>query len=153
MHAITQSAIWIKAPMADAGVVIVTSAALPPYMIDKLHVAIADWDQVAYLVVKQPRALMLDWLQTGPTPMEALATPCHASQLLRSVSRGGFLLDAEVCPIPRLSWLGSVCGHSLHVVKLEKTTASNAAMDNQVEAILSVARILVKIVLRERCVI
>ena len=68
MHAISQSAVWIKEPSADAGVVIVTSAALPKYMIDKLHVAIDDWDQVAYLAVKQSRELMLDWLRVGFNP-------------------------------------------------------------------------------------
>ncbi len=91
MHTISQSAIWVKEPLADTGVVIVTSAALPKYMIDKLHMAIDDWDQVAYLVVQQSRAFMLDWLQFGSNPIDtAPATTCRASQLLRGVSKGCF---------------------------------------------------------------
>jgi hypothetical protein len=153
MHAISQSATWVKEPLADTGVVIVTSAALPEYLIDKLHMAIDDWDQVAYLVVKQSRAFMLDWLQFGSNPMEsAPATTCRASQLLRCVYKGCFLLDVEVGPIPRLTWLGSVCGHPLRVLKLEDA-ASHVAIDKQVEEILSVTRTLVKSVLQERCLI
>ena len=151
MHAISQSAIWVKEPLADTGVVIVTSAALPKYMIDKLHMEIDDWDQVAYLVVQQSRAFMLDWLQFGSNPTEAApATTCRASQLLRGVSKGCFLLDVEVSPIPRLTWLGSVCGHPLRVLKLGDA-ASHAAIDKQVEEILSVTRTLVKSGLQERC--
>lgn len=151
MHAISQPAIWLKEPSADTSVVIVTSAALPNDMIDTLHRALDDWDQVAYLLVKQPRAFMLDWLQFGSTPMEqALAGTCTASQLLRGVSKGCFLLDVEDSPIPRLTWLGSVCGHPLRVFKLGDA-ASQAAIDNQVEEILSATRTLVKSVLQERC--
>ncbi|UOK36818.1 transketolase [Pseudomonas palleroniana] len=151
MHAISQSAIWVKEPLADTGVVIVTSAALPKYLIDALHMAIDDWDQVAYLAVRQSRAFMLDWLQSGSNPTaSAPATPCQASQLLRGVSKGCFLLDVEVSPIPRLTWLGSVCGHPLRVLRLEYA-ASHAALDQQVEEILSVTRTLVKSVLQERC--
>jgi hypothetical protein len=151
MHAISQSAIWVKEPLADTSVVIVTSAALPKYMIDKLHLAIDDWDQVAYLVVQQSRAFMLDWLQFGSNPMDSVpATVCRASQLLSGVSQRCFLLDVEVRPIPRLAWLGSVCGHPLRVLKLGDA-ASQAALDEQVEEILSVTRTLVKSVLQERC--
>ncbi|MGZ0714757.1 transketolase [Pseudomonas palleroniana] len=151
MHAISQSAIWVKEPLADTGVVIVTSAALPKYMIDALHMAIDDWDQVAYLVVQQSKAFMLDWLQLGSNPTALVpATTCQASQLLRGVSKGCFLLDVEVSPIPRLAWLGSVCGHPLRVLKLGDA-ASHAALDEQVEEILSVTRTLVKSVLQERC--
>lgn len=153
MHAISESAIWVKEPLADTGVVIVTSAALPKHMIDTLHMAIDDWDQVAYLVVRQSRAFMLDWLNVGSSPMaSAPATTCRASQLLHRVSRGCFLLDVEVSPIPRLTWLGSVCGHPLRVLKLGEA-ASHAAIDKQVEEILSVTRTLVKSVLQERCFI
>ena len=151
MHAISQSAIWVKEPLADSRVVIVTSAALPKYMIDQLHMAIDDWDQVAYLVVQQSRAFMLDWLQFGSNPIEsAPATTCRASQLLCGVSKGCFLLDVEVGPIPRLTWLGSVCGHPLRVFTLGDAT-SHAAIDKRVEEILSVTRTLVKSVLQERC--
>ncbi|WP_024616702.1 hypothetical protein [Pseudomonas kilonensis] len=153
MHAISQSAIWVKEPLADTGVIIVTSAALPKYLIDKLHMEIDDWDQVAYLVVQQSRAFMLDWLQFGSNPIEAVpATTCRASQLLRGVSKGCFLLDVEVSPIPRLTWLGSVCGHPLRVLKLEDA-ASHAAIDKQVGEIISVTRTLVKSGLQERCFI
>ncbi|WP_053183838.1 hypothetical protein [Pseudomonas thivervalensis] len=151
MLAISQSAIWVKEPLADTGVVIVTSAALPKYMIDTLHMAIDDWDQVAYLVVQQSRAFMHDWLQFGAHSIEPVpASTCRASQLLRGVSKGCFLLDIEDTPIPRLTWLGSVCGHPLRVLKLGEA-ASQAAIDTQVEEILSVTRTLVKSGLQERC--
>jgi len=97
MHAITQSAVWIKEPSADAGVVIVTSAALPPYMIDKLHVAIDEWDQVAYLAIKQSEALRLDWLQVGSSPEPSdgtYASPCQ-STVARRPPTAVFLLDVE----------------------------------------------------------
>ncbi|VVP80779.1 hypothetical protein PS914_02171 [Pseudomonas fluorescens] len=154
MHAISQSAVWVKEPSADAGVVIVTSAALPKYIIDKLHVAIDDWDQVAYLVVEHSTELMLDWLRVGSNSLETPpGPPCDATQLLRCVSKSCFLLDIEVSPIPGLTWLGSVCGHKLRVVELGTVASSNAAMDQQVEAILSVIRTLAKSVLQERCFI
>lgn len=154
MHAISQSAVWIKEPSADAGVVIVTSAALPKYMIDQLHVAIDDWDQVAYLAVKQSRELMLDWLRVGFNPEQSTRVDaCDASQLLRCVSKGSFLLDVEVGAEPCLTWLGSVWGHALRVVELGNVGASNAAMGRQVEDVLSATRSLAKSVLQERCLI
>ena len=152
MHAISQSATWIKEPLADVGVVIVTSAALPKYMIDRLHVAIDDWDQLAYLVVTQPKALMHDWLQVGSEPTEQVpASTCQATRLLSGVSKGCFLLDVEITPIPGLTWLGSVCGHPLRVINPGTPALSGAAMDKQVEVILSMARTLAKNVLQERC--
>ncbi|TNB85917.1 transketolase [Pseudomonas sp. Fig-3] len=151
MHTISQSAVWIKAPLTDVGVVIVTSAELPEYFIDTLQVAIKDWDQVAYLVVKQSHEFMLDWLRAGSEASESNSSSlCHASQLLRSVSKGCYLLDVEVSPLPSLTWLGSVCGHTLRFVKLGKVELTDAAMDKQVEKILSVARDLAKSVLQER---
>lgn len=152
MHATSQSAVWIKEPSAEAGVVIVTSAALPKYMIDKLHMAIDDWDQVAYLAVKQSRELMLDWLRVGFNPGQSTRVDaCDAGQLLRYVSKGSFLLDVEVGAAPGLAWLGSVCGHPLRVVELGEVASSSAAMDRQVEAVLSATRSLAKSVLQERC--
>ena len=154
MHAITQSAVWIKEPSADAGVVIVTSAALPPYMIDKLHVAIDEWDQVAYLAVKQSEALRLDWLRAGSSPEpSAGGYACHASQLLRCVSHGSFLLDVEMGTDSGMTWLGSVCGHPLRVVELGTIASSTAQMDQQVEAVLAATRSLAKSVLQARGVI
>ncbi|WDY56924.1 transketolase [Pseudomonas sp. PSKL.D1] len=153
MHAAAQSAVWVKEPSSDAGVIIVTSAALPKYMIDKLHLAIEHWDEVGYLVVTQSNTLMLDWLQGSGQTFETSASPSYASHLLRGVSKGSYLLDVEVGPEPSLSWLGSVRGHSLRVVKLRETMGSNNAMDNQVEGVLSMVRALVKNVLLERCVL
>ena len=150
MHAISQSAVWIKEPSADAGVVIVTSTTLPTYMIDKLHVAIDDWDQVAYLAVKQSEALMVDWLRAEQS---AGGYACHASELLRGVSHGSFLLDVEVGTVPGLTWLGSVHGHPLRVVELGTIASSTAAMDQQVEQVLSATRGLAKSVLQARGVI
>ncbi|MEN2397605.1 transketolase [Pseudomonas halotolerans] len=152
MHAISQSAVWIKEPSADAGVVIVTSAALPKYMIDKLHVAIDDWDQVAYLAVKQAEALMVDWLRVGSNPQpSAGGEVCYASQLLRAVPHGSFLL--EVGTFSGLTWLGSVCGHPLRVVELGEIASSTVAMDRQVEEVLLATRSLAKSVLQARGVI
>lgn len=154
MHAISQSAVWIKEPSADAGVVIVTSATLPKYMIDKLHVAIDDWDQVAYLAVKQSEELMVDWLRAGSGPEQSAGGyACYASQLLHGVSHESFLLDVEVGPVPSLTWLGSVRGHPLRVVELGTIASSTAAMDQQVEQVLSATRRLAKSVLQARGVI
>ncbi|WP_062378685.1 hypothetical protein [Pseudomonas abietaniphila] len=154
MHAISQSAVWIKEPSADVGVVIVTSAALPQYMIDKLHMAIDDWDQVAYLAIKQSEALKADWLRVGSNPEpSAEVAACYASHLLSSVSHGSFLLDVEVGTIPCLTWLGSVHGHPLRVVELDTIASSTAAMDQQVELVLSATRRLAKSVLQARGVI
>ena len=148
MHGISQSAIWVKEPLAETGVVIVTSAALPAAMIDALHREIDDWDQVAYLVVEQAEALMLDWLQFGASPTGP--GTCRAGQLLRGVSKGCLLLDVEAGPVPALTWLGSVCGHPLRVFSLGDAI-SQAASNQQVEAILAVTRTLVKGVLQDRC--
>ncbi|CAM2765685.1 MULTISPECIES: transketolase [Pseudomonas] len=154
MHGITQFAVWIKAPSADVAVVIVTSATLPQYMIDRLHVAIDEWDQVAYLAVKQAAALRADWLRDGSSPQpSAGGYVCHASQLLRSVSHGSFLLDVEMGTDPGMTWLGSVCGHPLRVVELGAIASSTVQMDRQVEAVLSATRCLAKSVLQARGVI
>ncbi|TFF03461.1 transketolase [Pseudomonas sp. BCA14] len=154
MHAISQSAVWIKEPSADVGVVIVTSAELPKYMIDALHVAIDDWDQVAYLAIKHSEALMADWLRGGSSPEQSAGGyACYASQLLRSVPHGSFLLDVEIGTVPGLAWLGSVHGHPLRVVELGTIALSTAAMDQQVEQVLSATRSLAKSVLQARGVI
>ncbi|SDH51716.1 hypothetical protein SAMN05216588_105107 [Pseudomonas flavescens] len=154
MHAISQSAVWIKEPSADVGVVIITSAALPHYLIDKLHMAIDDWSQVAYLAVKQSEALMVDWLRVGAgAEQSAGRDACYASQLLRSVSHGSFLLDVEVGTVPGLTWLGSVRGHPLRVVELGEIASSTEAMNRQVEEVLSATRSLAKSVLQARGVI
>ena len=154
MHATSQSAVWIKEPSAEAGVVIVTSAALPKYMIDKLHMAIDDWDQVAYLAVKHSEVLMLDWLRVGSSPEQSAGGyACHASQLLRCVSHGSFLLDVETGTNCGMTWLGSVCGHPLRVVELGGVASSTAQMDQQVEAVLAATRSLAKSVLQARGVI
>ncbi|ROM52195.1 transketolase [Pseudomonas poae] len=154
MHAISQSAVWIKEPSADVGVVIVTSVELPKYMIDALHVAIDDWDQVAYLVIKHSEVLMADWLRAGSSPEQSAGGyACDASQLLRSVPHGSFFLDVEVGTVPGLAWLGSVHGHPLRVVELGTIALSTAAMDQQVEQVLSATRSLAKSVLQARGVI
>ncbi|WP_411380596.1 transketolase [Pseudomonas sp. MPB26] len=151
MHGMSQSALWVKEPLAENGVVIVTSAALPTSMIDALHRAIDDWDQVAYLVVKQAEVFMLDWLRFGADPIApAPVSTCRASQLLCGVSKGCFLLAVEDSPVPAFTWLGSVCGHPLRVFQ-RGDAGSQAAIDKQVEEILSVTRTLVKSVLQERC--
>ncbi|WP_433735537.1 transketolase [Pseudomonas putida] len=150
MHAISQFATWLKEPTPGAGVVIVISAALPDDMIDKLHLTIDDWDQVACLVVTQPTALMLDWLRAGS---ETQIPRCDASQLLRCVAKGCFLLDIEMGPMPGLAWLGSVCGHTLRVLEVGPVASTSSAMDQQLDSILSVTRALAKNVLQERCVI
>lgn len=152
MQARSQSAIWIKEPSADAGVVIVTSAALPKAMIDQLHMAIDDWDQVAYLVVTHSRQLMLDWLRVGSSPERSPLTPdSDAFQLLRHVARGSFLLDVETGAEPGLTWLGSVCGHPLRVVDLGTVALSSEGMERQVEDVLAATRHLAKSLLQERC--
>ncbi|HEF4759618.1 TPA: transketolase [Pseudomonas putida] len=154
MHAISQSAVWLKEPSANAGVIIVTSAVLPDYMIGKLQLAIDDWDQVALLVVRQSTALMLDWLRVGSSALESTPVAnCDAGHLLNGVSKGCFLLDVETGPVPGLAWLGSVCGHTLRVLEVGSVASSSAAMDRQVDGILSVTRALAKNVLQERCVI
>jgi hypothetical protein len=154
MYTTSEFAVWIKQPLPNTGVVIITHAALPKYIIDKLHVAIDDWDQVAYLIVKQPRELMLDWLRASSDQSDSnTMTACHAGKLLHSVSKNSFLIDVEVSLTPNLAWLGSVCGHKLRFVKLSPSEPFNAAMDQQVEKILSMARTLAKNVLEERCMI
>ncbi|NQD96569.1 transketolase [Pseudomonas sp. CrR25] len=154
MHAISESAVWVKEPFPDVGVVIITTAALPKYIIDKLHIAIEDWTQVAYLVVKQSSEFMLDWLRAESIQADSSPpTTCHASQLLSSVSKGCYLLDIEACPLPSLTWLGSVCGHKLRFIKLGKIELSNAAMDRHVDNILSEVRTLAKKILEERYIV
>lgn len=154
MYTTSEFAVWIKQPLPNTGVVIVTHAALPKYVIDQLNIAIDDWDQVAYLIVKQSSELMLDWLRAGSDQSESNPmTACHAAKLLQSVPKNCFLIDAEVSLTPNLSWLGSVCGHKLRFVNLDPPKPSNAAMDQQVEKILSLARTLAKNMLGECCMI
>ncbi|AHL34313.1 transketolase [Pseudomonas brassicacearum] len=154
MDVMSQAAAWIKEPSADVGVVIVISASLPKYIIDQVHVALDDWDQVAYLAVQRPAELMLDWLQSGAKPTQSGTPSCgQARQLLSPVCPNCFLLDVEVEAIPSLAWLGSVCGHKLRVLELSLDGLSNVKMDQQVERILSAARILARRLLQERCVL
>lgn len=154
MHSTLEAAVWIKEPLPDVGVVIVTSAALPKYIIDKLHIAIDDWDQLAYLVVRHSSDFMLDWLRAGLIESESNSpVPCHASQLLRSLTKGCYLLDVEIGPKPDLAWLGSVCGHKLRFVNLGNVALTDAGLDQQVEGILAVARSLAKNVLQDRCIV
>jgi hypothetical protein len=151
MPAISESAVWVKEPLPGVGVVIVTSAALPKYIIDRLHIAIDDWDQVAYLVVTSSHDFLLDWLLAESNP--SASTLPHANKLLRSVSKGCYLLDIEDSPSPRLAWLGSVCGHKLRLLNLGHIEQSKVAMDKQVEDILAKVRTLAKRILEERCII
>ncbi|SCX85677.1 transketolase [Pseudomonas sp. NFACC37-1] len=152
MDVMLQAAAWIKEPSPDVGVVIVISASLPKYIIDQVHIALDDWDQVAYLAVHRPAELMRDWLQSGAKPTQS-GTPSHgqARQLLSPVCPNCFLLDVEVEAIPSLAWLGSVCGHKLRVLELSLDGLSNVEMDQQVERILSAARTLARCLLQERC--
>ncbi|MNI38116.1 hypothetical protein D3C73_922460 [compost metagenome] len=154
MQARSQSAIWIKEPSADVGVVIVSSVELPKYMIDQLHLAIDDWDQVAYLAVNQSRQLMLDWLRVeSGSPPSSLADASDARQLLCRVAKGSFLLEVEAGTSPGLAWLGSVCGHPLRVIDLGAVASSVEQMDQQVEQVLAAIRRLAKSLLQERGVI
>ena len=151
MLAISESAVWVKAPGAQVSVVIVTRSGLPDSISERLHGAIDDWDQVAYLQVNHAEVFLNDWLRaesakTAPN----LDTHCHASQLLRSVSKGCYLLDIEASPAPQLAWLGSVCGHKLHVVRIGGVELSTDAMDQQVEEILAKVSALAKNILEER---
>ncbi|MFK7701840.1 transketolase [Pseudomonas caspiana] len=151
MLGISESAVWVKAPSPEVGVVIVTRAGLPGYISERLRSAIDDWDQVAYLHVKQAHEFLEDWLRAESTqPAPNLDTQCHASQLLRSVSKGCYLLDIEESLSPQLTWLGSVYGHKLHVVRLGESELSTAAMDQQVEEILAKVSTLAKSILEER---
>jgi len=151
MLAISESAVWVKAPCAEVGVVIVTRGGLPDYISERLHGAIDDWDQVAYLQVNHAVAFLNDWLraESGKSAPN-LDTHCHASQLLRSVSKGCYLLDIEDGPSPQLTWLGSVCGHKLHVVRISGAELSTAAMDQQVAEVLAKVSALAKSILEER---
>jgi len=154
MQATSESAIWIKAPMADVAVVIVISASLPHPFIDQLHGAINGWDQVACLVVEYPTALLSDWLRSGSNPTESASTSSSQAQLLlNSVPPNCYLLDVEADPVPGLAWLGSVLGHKLRVVELNGIAHTDAAMDEAVEQVLSAVRTLAKILLQERCVL
>lgn len=151
MLGISESAVWVKAPCAEVGVVIVTRAGLPGYVSERLREAINDWDQVAYLHVKDAHEFLEDWLRAesslnAPNPN----TQCHASQLLRSVSKGCYLLDIEESSSPQLTWLGSVCGHQLHVIRLEETQLSRESMDKQVDEILAKVSLMAKSILEER---
>jgi hypothetical protein len=93
-------------------------------------------------------------LQVGssPEPSDG-AYACHASQLLRGVSHGSFLLDVETGTNSGMTWLGSVFGHPLRVVELGEVASSTAQMDQQVEAVLAATRSLAKSVLQARGVI
>lgn len=151
MPGIWESAVWIKAPTPEVGVVIVIRAGLPDYISNRLQSAIDDWDQVGYLQVRHPDAFLDDWLRAESSHAAPnLDTPCHARQLLRSVSKGCYLLDIEQTPCPDLAWLGSVCGHKLHMVRLEGSQLSAADMDRQVDEILSKVSALAKSILEER---
>lgn len=152
MHMKSEFAVWIKGPMANAGVVIVISPSLPRYIAHKLQIAIDDWDQVACLRVEQPKQLMHDWLRAETSPSESVSPPCVANQLLGSIAKSCLLLAVEVAPASHLTWLGSVCGHKLRFVELDSAAQSYEVMDRQVEQVLSVARSLAKDLLLERCV-
>jgi hypothetical protein len=151
MLGISESAVWVKAPSPEVGVVIVTRAGLPGYISERLRSEVDDWDQVAYLHVREPNEFLDDWLKAESSQAAPnLDTRCHASQLLRSVSKGCYLLDIEESPSPQLTWLGSVCGHQLHVVRLGESDLSTDAMDQQVEEILAKVSALAKNILEER---
>lgn len=151
MLGISESAVWVKAPSAEVGVVIVTRAGLPGYISERLRNAIDDWDQVAYLHVREANEFLDDWLRAESSQATPnLDTRCQASQLLRSVSKGCYLLDVEESPSPQLTWLGSVCGHKLHVIRLGESDLSTGAMDRQVEDILAKVSALAKNILEER---
>ncbi|MCD5991190.1 MULTISPECIES: transketolase [Pseudomonas] len=151
MLGISESAVWVKTPSPEVGVVIVTRAGLPGYISERLRSAIDDWDQVGYLHVREPNEFLEDWLRAESSQAALnLDTRCHASQLLRSVSKGCYLLDIEESPSPQLTWLGSVCGHKLHVVRLGESDFSAEAMDQQVEEILAKVSTLAKSILEER---
>lgn len=156
MGAIAESAAWLKVPSSDVGVVIVTRAGLPDYIGERLRSAIDDWDQVAYLRVNHTDDFLNDWLRAESSQdAPNLNVTCHASQLLRSVSKGCYLLDVESNACTELTWLGSVCGHKLHVVQLNgtglsTTELSTATMDQHVDEILTKVSALAKNILEER---
>lgn len=155
MLATAELATWVKAPSNDAAVVIVSSASLPRHLIDTLHLAIVDWDEVAYLCVNDTDALQQNWLN-GESRQGNLnpSSNCQASAILRSISKRCYLLDVEENGgQARLAWLGSVCGHQLRFLQLDQVISPdspNATLERQAERVLYAARGLVKGVLEER---
>lgn len=151
MLAISRYARWVKPPLQDVAVVIVSSTALDPEVSDQLAVAIAEWNEVAHLRVEDMDGLQADWLAAneGQPPRTGLAA-CEASELLRSVSQRCYLLDLESGGHVRLAWLGSVCGHALRCLQLDPAMPAQGAAHEQVERVVGVARALVKTLLQER---
>jgi hypothetical protein len=135
-------------------VVIVSNAGLPKYLIDRLHMAIVDWSEFSYLIVRDPRQLQDNWLDAeNRQDCPGEDANCVASQLLRAVSKNCYLLDVEDGDQACLAWLGSVCGHELRYLRLRQTVSlesSKSSMDEQVEQILSVGRELLRHILEER---
>lgn len=148
MHIDSQRAQWLKPTSQETGVIIVSNANLPQYIIDTLNTEISDWEQVAYLVIKQSTQLEEEWLDAENRAFSAQKpSSCEANGLLSSIPKTCYLLDVEASHRAHLSWLGSVCGHKLHFFELEKLgeqAPSKASMDSQVEEILAATRHLVK---------
>ncbi|MGF6695367.1 hypothetical protein M2318_005469 [Metapseudomonas resinovorans] len=154
MLTVSEFATWVKEPSREVAVVIVSSAGLPKYIIDGLNVAIADWEEVAYLIVRDMDSLQENWLNTGSEQeSKSKLANCQASELLRSISKSCYLLDVEEGGQVRMAWLGSVCGHKLRFLQLDQVMSADspkATLDAQVERVLSAARALVKTILEER---
>ncbi|RMQ41673.1 hypothetical protein ALQ04_00561 [Pseudomonas cichorii] len=144
----SQRAHWLKPTSQETGVIIISNASLPSYLIETLHSEISDWEQVAYLVIKQSSQLEEEWLHAESQAFSAQKpSSCEADGLLSSIPKTCHLLDVEAGDRARLSWLGSVCGHKLHFFELEQfeeQAPSKASMDVQVEEILAATRHLVK---------
>ena len=149
MTVTTKCAVWIKQPTRDVGVVVVSSASLPQGFIQRLSAALDDWDEVAYLMVERGEQLQSDWLHAEGA---AVSSGCEATQLLRAIPKGCFLLDIEDGQNARLTWLGSVYGHTLRFLELaQMTTDSPAALlTSEAERVVLMAQMLVKQLLEER---
>ncbi|MFJ4145136.1 transketolase [Pseudomonas sp. NPDC089734] len=153
MHTESARAQWLKPTSQETGVIIISNADLPEYIIDTINTEISDWEQVAHLVIKQSTQLEEEWLDAESRALSASKpSSSEANGLLSSIPKTCHLLDVEASQRAHLSWLGSVCGHKLHFFGLQQTTEpepSKASMDLQVEEILAATQHLVKSYLQD----
>lgn len=111
---IVSGAYWYREPGPKADLAIVFSGAVAPEAIEAHASLIDDTPNAGLLAVTSADCLHTDWRTTmRERAAGRRGAVCHAEMLLGSLSPDASLVTVIDAHPATLSWLGSVCGHSI----------------------------------------
>ena len=124
---------WYVPPARDADIAIVAMGAVTPEAIAAHEAVMKDFSGAGLLVLTSPDRLHADWLQAqrerGRTTGVIDRTPSPVERLLEPLSRDARIVTVMDGHPLALSWLGSVRGHRVVPLGIEKFGQSGDIQD------------------------